>query len=283
MSLRQLACEPAKGTPPRTPPDTVVYAIGDLHGGASLLEEILGGIRSDSHERRAHRRVVVFLGDYVNRGEDSRAVVERVLDPGLPGFEIVALKGNNEDLLLRFLDADLSVAAHWLDYGGTETMAHYGIATCNPRTPDPRELEELRWKSDTLADYGVTATASPRLDEAILEGLRQRFAAALPFRHLDFFRGLRTAHREGDYYFVHAGIRPGVPLEAQTDLDRMWIRQRFLDSGADHGVVVVHGHSIAPEPEVRHNRIGIDTGAYRSGVLTCLVLEGAERGFLQAW
>ncbi len=283
MSLRRLACEPAEGMQPRTPADTVVYAIGDLHGSVHLLEEILCGIRRDSRERGALRRVAVFLGDYVNRGEDSRAVVERVLDPGLPGFEIVALKGNNEDLLLRFLDGDLSVVTHWLDYGGTETMAHYGIAACNPRTPDPRELEELRWKSDTLADYGVSAAVTPQLDEAILRELRRRFTAALPQRHLGFFRGLGIAHREGDYYFVHAGIRPGVALDAQADLDCMWIRQRFLESDADHGAVVVHGHSITPEPEVRANRIGIDTGAYRSGVLTCLVLEGAERGFLQAW
>ena len=100
-------------------------------------------------------------------------------------------------------------------------------------------------------------------------------------RHLEFFRSLRVAYREGDYYFVHAGIRPGVPLEDQSDLDRMWIRQSFLDSEVDHGVVVVHGHSIAPVPEVRRNRIGIDTGAYRSRVLTCLVLEGSERAFVQ--
>jgi serine/threonine protein phosphatase 1 len=112
--------------------------------------------------------------------------------------------------------------------------------------------------------------------------LRRKFAALLPRRHAEFFRSLRVAHRERDYYFVHAGIRPGVPLEAQTDMDRMWIRQRFLDSPRDHGVVVVHGHSAFAQPQVRHNRIGVDTGAYRSGVLTCLVLEGEVREFLQA-
>ena len=284
MSLRRVACEPAcarRQPPPRTPKDTVIYAIGDIHGSSPLLEEIIDAIRIDARGRRAGRRVVVFLGDYVNRGSDSRAVVELALDPGLPGFEIVALRGNNEDLLLRFLDGELSVGAHWLDYGGVETMSHYGMAVVSPRTRDPAELEALRWRSEAMPDYGVGSREPRGPEQAALERLRRDFAATLPRRHLEFFRALRVAHREGDYYFAHAGIRPGVPLEGQTDLDRMWIRQSFLDSDADHGAVVVHGHSIAPAPEVRHNRIGIDTGAYRSGVLTCLVLEGSERAFLQ--
>ncbi len=284
MSLRRVACEPAsgaRGPVPITPEDAVIYAIGDIHGSSDLLRKIIEGIRIDSRGRGAGRRVAVFLGDYVNRGSDSRAVVELALDPGLPGFEIVTLKGNNEDLLLRFLDGNLSVGAHWLDYGGVETMSHYGMAIANPHRREPAELEALRWQSESMPDYGVSTVEPQGPDRAALEQLRRSFAAVLPRRHLEFFRSLRVAHREGDYYFVHAGIRPGVPLEGQTDLDRMWIRQSFLDSDADHGAVVVHGHSIAPAPEVRHNRIGIDTGAYRSGVLTCLVLDGAERAFLQ--
>jgi len=284
MSLRRVACEPAsvsRGPVPITPQDTVIYAIGDIHGSSDLLWKIIEGIRIDSWGRRAGRRVAVFLGDYVNRGSDSRAVVELALDPGLPGFEIVTLKGNNEDLLLRFLDGNLSVGAHWLDYGGVETMSHYGMVIANPHRREPAELEALRWRSESMPDYGVSTVEPQGPDRTALEQLRRSFAATLPRRHLEFFRSLRVAHREGDYYFVHAGIRPGVPLEGQTDLDRMWIRQSFLDSDADHGAVVVHGHSIAPAPEVRHNRIGIDTGAYRSGVLTCLVLDGAERAFLQ--
>lgn len=285
MSLRSLACEPppgARGPRARTPDDTVIYAIGDIHGSSRLLREMIEGMRADSRERKAARRVAIFLGDYVNRGKDNRAVVEMALDPGLAGFEVVTLKGNNEDLLLRFLDGDRSVAAHWLDYGGVETMAHYGMVVADPRTKDEAALEELRWRSDAMADYGVSAASAHAPDEAVLEELRRDFAAVLPRRHLQFFRSLRVAHREGDYYFVHAGIRPGVPLEAQTDLDRMWIRQRFLDSPQDHGVIVVHGHSVFPQPQVRNNRIGIDTGAYKSGVLTCLVLEGCVREFLQA-
>ncbi|MDA8108804.1 MAG: hypothetical protein M0015_09275 [Betaproteobacteria bacterium] len=171
---------------------------------------------------------------------------------------------------------------HWLDYGGVETMSQYGMAVANSHKRDPAELDALRWRSETMADFGVSTGEPGGWDRASLEQLRASFAASLPTRHLEFFRSLRLAHREGDYYFVHAGVRPGVPLEAQTDLDRMWIRQGFLGLGADHGAVVVHGHSIAASPEIRHNRIGIDTGAYASGVLTCLVLCGEEREFMQA-
>ena len=281
MSLRQVACEPVSESLPRTPQNTVVYAIGDIHGCSGLLQEIVDGIRSDARDRKASRRVLVFLGDYVNRGSCSRAVVELARDPGLPGFEIAALKGNNEDLLLRFLEGNLSVGAHWLDYGGAETLHSYGLTVANPRARDPAELDELRWRSETLPDYGVSSAVPQAEEKACLEELRREFEARLPQSHLEFLRSLRIGHREGDYYFVHAGIRPGVPLDEQTDPDRMWIRQSFLDSDADHGAVVVHGHSIAAAPEVRRNRIGIDTGAYLSGILTCLVLEGSERMFLQ--
>lgn len=281
MNLLRRACPAGPGRPPRTPPDTVVYAIGDVHGSSGLLREILEGIRVDSEGRAARRRVLVFLGDYVNRGRDARAVVDLAIAPGLPEFEVVRLKGNNEDLVVRFLDGDLIVGAHWLDYGGIETMRHYGMEVSNPWARDPAELEALRWKSETMADYGVGSAAPLGGKANFLARLRDEFESCLPPRHLQFFRSLGIAHREGDYYFVHAGIRPGVPLDAQRDLDCMWIRQSFLDSDADHGVVVVHGHSVVREPEVRPNRIGIDTGAYLSGVLTCLVLEGSERTFLQ--
>jgi serine/threonine protein phosphatase 1 len=204
--------------------------------------------------------VVVFLGDYLSRGLDSRAVLERVRTwrpdlPDLPGrAKVVALKGNHEDLALRFLGGDLEAGRHWFDYGGLSALAHYGVVA-----PDP------------LAR-----------DVATLMALRQGFEQALPPEHLAFLRDLAISHREFDYCFVHAGVRPGVALADQTAHDQMWIRKRFLESHAEHGAMIVHGHSIHAEPEVHANRIGIDTGAYASGVLTCLVLDGAQRAFLQA-
>ncbi len=286
MSLRWYSYGPPPGEPaPRAavPPGTVVYAVGDIHGRADLLGRLLEGIRADSRRRRASRRVAVFLGDLINRGGQSRAVVDTLIDPGLPGFEIVAIKGNNEDALLRWIEGEGNpvLGAHWIDYGGATTLAEYGLATRPPRPRPAAELETMRWRSDELEDYGVGIPGLAGQDLPALEALRRAFIAALAGPHLDFFRNLRISHREGGYHFVHAGILPGVPLAAQQARDCMWIRRRFLDSALDHGAVIVHGHSIAPEPEVRRNRIGIDTGAYQSGVLTCLVLEGEERSFLQ--
>ncbi|HRP97857.1 MAG TPA: metallophosphoesterase [Rhodocyclaceae bacterium] len=244
------------GTPPpaaATPAGTVVYAIGDVHGRADLLATMQRGIALDAQRRRARRRVVVYLGDYISRGPDSRRVLEQVIAWRPDGFEIVALKGNHEQLLLRYLDGDLMIGRHWLGYGASEALAAYGVAL-------PR---------DVIAD------------DALLTEMRHRLVAAMPEAHVRFVRSLATGHREGGYLFAHAGILPGVALDAQRERDLVWIRGRFLRSADDHGAVVVHGHSITEEPQVRHNRIGIDTGAYRSGVLTCLVLDGRERAFLQ--
>ena len=283
MGLRYNSYGPPPGEPaPRAaaPEGTVVYAIGDIHGRADLLARLLAGIRADSRRRRAQRRVAVFLGDYVNRSPGCRAVVELLLAPGLDGFEVVCLMGNVEQAMLRYLDGEMAIAINWLEYGGTDTAAAYGVACSPPRRWDEHSLEAMRWHEEYQDAYGATTLPQPDETDA-LEALRRELAAALPPAHLAFFRGLRTMHREGGYCFVHAGIVPGIPLDAQPERDCMWIRRRFLDSEVDHGSVIVHGHSIALEPEVRHNRIGIDTGAYKTGVLTCLVLEGEERSFLQ--
>lgn len=237
----------------RTPPDTVIYAIGDIHGRSDLLTAIHALIAADASRREAPRKLVIYLGDYVSRGVDSRQVVDRVRDWLPEGFERIALKGNHEDLLLRFLDGELDAGRHWFDYDGLDALGHYGV---------------------TIPDRQAR-------DDASVAFLRDGFAAVLPQTHLNFFRSLPASHRAGDYCFVHGGLRPGVALTEQTDHDFMWIRKPFLESDADHGAVVVHGHSVSTHPVVRHNRIGIDTAAYRSGVLTCLVLEGTTRDFLQ--
>ncbi len=253
MSMRRVQAAEQQGGGARVPDGTVVYAIGDIHGRSDLLEEIHRGIAEDARCRKAPRKLIVYLGDYVSRGIDSRRVVELVMDRRPAGCATVTLKGNHEDLLLRFLSGDLDAGRHWFDYDGLDTLAHYGVVAS---LPEARDVESL-------------------------ESLRRRFSAALPAEHLAFFSALAVSHDEGGYRFVHAGVRPGVSLAAQGDHDQMWIREQFLESDQDLNAVVVHGHSISVEPQIRRNRIGIDTGAWKTGVLTCLVLEGESRAFLQ--
>lgn len=234
----------------RVPDGTRVYAVGDIHGRADLLRSLHRKILDDAADAEAQRLVVVYIGDYVDRGPDSFGVVDMLIEEPLAGFERHHLKGNHEDFLLRFLETG-SHGEVWMINGARATLGSYGV----------------EW-SDMA--YGVDGLAAAR----------QKFADFMPESHFQFFRGLELQHQEGDYLFVHAGIRPGVPLGEQRAFDLMWIREVFLDSSADHGVVVVHGHTIAPEPEVLPNRIGIDTGAFHSNRLTALVVEGAERRFL---
>jgi len=234
----------------RLPDGLRVYAIGDIHGRLDLLTQLHETIRADAAASGAQRRCVVYLGDYIDRGLESRQVVDFLLDEPLEGFEPVYLMGNHEQVLLQFLE-DPGVGPNWFFFGGDATLYSY-------RVPG----------------------ASPAIDAARLAKVQTGFQNALPPRHLAFYRALAYQHRAGDYLFVHAGIKPGVPAERQSETDLLWIREEFLDSTADHGAVVIHGHTIAPEPVVRPNRIGIDTGAYASGKLTALVLDGAERRFL---
>lgn len=235
---------------PRVPPETRVYAVGDIHGCLGLLLALLARVREHAEARPARRNVVVYLGDYVDRGTHSRGVIDLLLSEPLPGFTSIYLKGNHEDSLIRFL-SDEQVGPQWVAYGGAATLYSYGVR------PPPLNADE----DDLLR-------------------AQQEFAKKLPPQHLAFFDRLSLMHVEGDYAFVHAGIRPRVPLDRQETEDLLWIRDEFLLSGLDFGKVIVHGHSISDEPTVRPNRIGIDTGAFASGHLTCLVLEGAQRSFL---
>lgn len=239
-------------SPAAVPADTRVYAVGDIHGRADLLTALHRKIADDAATHGAGRNVVVYLGDYIDRGPDSRRVVEILLDDPLATFESVHLMGNHEAFLLGFLE-DPGQGTGWLVNGGVETLASYGV-----EAPD-----------DIVGAESLT-------------DLRARAVAALPAAHLDFFESLALTHEEGDYFFVHAGIRPDIALEAQDPDDLLWIREDFLDSSADHGRTIVHGHTISWEPEFRDNRIGIDTGAFASDVLTALVLSGSARALLQS-
>ena len=245
------------GLAPATRPGTVpagqaVYAIGDVHGRLDLLEDLLVSIRDDAGEHPSDSaRSLIFLGDYVDRGPESRGVVDAVMSDLLPGFTTVRLLGNHEEALLSFLDGE-SDGLDWLSFGGLET----------------------------LLSYGVPLRSLPNSGEAV-KALQAALIEAVPERHVAFFRRCLLHYTLGDYVFVHAGVRPGIGLEKQTQTDLLWIRDDFLRVRTPlPGRVVVHGHTICDLPQNRGHRINIDTGAFVSGRLTCLVLRGKERRFL---
>ena len=237
-----------EGRPAQVPPGVCVYAVGDIHGRADLLFHMHQLIIEDANLLTPGTdRLVIYVGDYVDRGLESRQVVDLLLHQRLEGFHPVHLLGNHDAWLLSFL-IDAKIGATWLRYGGDATLHSYGV--------------RLRPPVDDLLYY-----------EELQAELRER----LPRRHIEFLEELELSYETGDYLFVHAGVRPSVPLDRQTADDLLWIREPFLSSRRDLGKVVVHGHTVEAEPAVRHNRIGIDTGACWTGCLTCLVLE--ERGY----
>ena len=226
-----------------------LYAIGDIHGRADLLDQMAARIAEDLTRTPAHSTITIFLGDYIDRGPRSAEVLERLATGSFP-TPIVALRGNHEAMLLDFLGDPASLDA-WRRHGGLTTLHAYGV-----------NIEAVMRGVD-------------------FEAAQQELSARLPAHHLDFLLQTRSYHRAGDYFFCHAGVRPGTPLDRQQDIDLLSIRDEFLTSDADYGGVVVHGHSPVDTPQVLPNRIGLDTGAYATGILTCLCLEGAERRFLQ--
>ena len=223
--------------------------IGDIHGRFDLLDRLLDQIHRDLEKRPARKTLLVSVGDLVDRGPNSAQVVERLRTYRHPGVRPIFLLGNHEEVLLRILGGDAMPIASWLKFGGAECLASYGV--------DPAGLARSR-SADILAAV-------------------QR---AVPRSHVDFLRSFSDTCRFGDYLFVHAGIRPGVELDLQSQSDLRWIRAPFLIDDSDHGMVVVHGHTISKSVEEKANRIGIDTGAYRSGILTALAIEGDKRWYL---
>jgi serine/threonine protein phosphatase 1 len=228
-----------------------LYAIGDIHGHADLLADLLAQIRADHRQRSPAKLVLLSVGDLIDRGPDSAGVVEqlRTLDPAECRF--IGLAGNHEEVLLRILDGEAALVDQWLGFGGAECLASYGV-----------ELNQIR----------------SLIPAQKVEAVR----AAVPGAHVSFLRHLGDTFRFKDYVFVHAGIRPGIPLHDQSPHDLRWIRREFLEDTREHGFIVVHGHTISDGVDERPNRIGIDTGAYRGGRLTALAIEGSNRWLLQA-
>lgn len=241
-----------EGDRPRLPAGLRLYAIGDIHGRLDLLEALHESILADSEAHPSERRELVYLGDYVDRGGASKQVIDTLIEQPLEGFGAVHLMGNHEFFLHRFLD-DPEIGDVWLMNGGETTLQSYGI---EPWDDPPDGLERLDW-------------------------LSRRFNEALPEAHRRFLDGLELSYQAGDYLFVHAGVRPGVPLDQQDPDDLLWIREPFLRSEAAFGKVVVHGHTPDVTPVERSNRICVDTGACYGGRLTAVALQGDERAFLQ--
>ncbi len=226
-----------------------LYVIGDIHGCSHLLDRMVDEIAHDLAACPVADSLVVTVGDYVDRGPDSRGVIERLLRNPFP-TRFIALKGNHEVLLEGFLHKP-ETANYWQRLGGIQTIQSYGAPLGNL----------------TGSEHLAAARALQR---------------AIPAPHFAFLASLRNSIAVGRYFICHAGVRPGVPLEQQTEQDLLWIREPFLTSRVDFGKIIVHGHTPAEQPELLQNRINVDTGAFMTGRLTCAVLEGDRARFLTA-
>lgn len=235
------------------PEGVVAWAVGDIHGRLDLLEPLVQHMISDCAATPAERTAVIFLGDYIDRGPQSREVIQYLSSlPKDLGIEWRFLKGNHEEAMLDFLE-DSSTGSTWCEYGGDATLASYGL-----------RLPQMRHKAEAWAHL------SADLDHKVTPAERA------------FLAELELSLSVGDYFFAHAGARPGVALSDQSTRDLMWIRNSFLDSDVEFKKVIVHGHTPTTQVYADHRRVGIDTRAYESGVLTALRLIGTERRILQA-
>ncbi|RIJ29210.1 metallophosphoesterase family protein [Henriciella algicola] len=225
-----------------TPPGKRAYAIGDIHGRLDLLEQLLARIEEDLSKRPPKQTHLVFLGDLIDRGPQSKGVIELLIDYRPADLKCHFLMGNHEDALLRALKGERKQLREWLHHGGDTTAESYGV------------------------DIAYVQTLGE-------EALEHALLSAIPNSHIRFLSGFLDSVEFGDYLLVHAGIRPGLSIAEQSSTDMRWIRREFLDSEADHGKVIVHGHTVEDEITHRPNRIGLDTGAYKTGVLSAVRLE----------
>lgn len=238
------------GSQPSGPRGRRAYAIGDVHGCLDLLNRLLARIEAEIARGPKRKTSIIFLGDLIDRGEASAQVVERLRTYAPPGAKAHFIMGNHEEVLLRLVAGETELLPSWLRFGGAETLRSYGV--------DP-----------------ATLVGMPP------EAIRRRLRQAIPGEHIEFLKSFADSISFGGYLFVHAGIRPGIDLSEQSQTDLRWIREPFLGDTSDYGFVVVHGHTISNEVEVTDNRIGIDTGAYCTGTLSALAIEGPKRWLIQ--
>jgi serine/threonine protein phosphatase 1 len=234
----------------KTPDNTRLYAIGDVHGCHDLLVDVHAAVERDLALRPVADHRIVHIGDYIDRGPDPAAVIDRLVKYGGENPGAIFLIGNHERMFLDFLADPAHNGPVFIGNGGLATLESYGVSD--------------RWS----------------LSGRDMIGLAGRITAVLPASHVEFLASLVLSVRLGDFYFCHAGVRPGVALDDQDSEDLVWIRDEFLIHGKEFEAVIVHGHTPVPEPEIRLNRINIDTGAVFTGRLSCLALEGATYRFL---
>jgi serine/threonine protein phosphatase 1 len=229
---------------PELPDGIRIYAFGDIHGRADLLEQMLTVIDVDLARSPVKRPIEVYLGDYIDRGPHSSATLDLLIERSR-NRETVFLKGNHEAYFLEVL-SDPTKLEDWRQFGGLQTLISYGLRP----SLNPDKAEQVK--------------------------LIKTLAESLPERHLKFLESLKPSFACGDFFFVHAGVRPGIPLNEQHESDLLWIRNEFLDSNEKFGKFIVHGHTPVAEPDIRPNRINIDTGAYATGKLTLLTIQGSS-------
>jgi len=225
-----------------------LYVVGDIHGYSGALDRMIDEIYRDLNTNPSDSCLTVTIGDYVDRGPNSKAVIDRLAQNPFP-TDFIGLRGNHDDLFQAFM-CNPAIAGDWRRIGGLETLHSYGV---NIR-------DVMRGKN--------------------YERAAETLSAAIPQAHLEFLNSLRVSLTIGRYFLCHAGVRPGIPLELQDTDDLLWIREPFLASKLDFGKVIVHGHTPVQEPEVFPNRINVDSGIYITGRLTCAVLQGERIRFL---